>query len=112
MRPAPYSVRSEKVKGLSAPNKPLALIIDAMPLTGNKTMRGILRELQRKPAPPATAKISRRTAAPVSTGSAEMDSKQMRAADVHSGRQEVTIRLLRFEILINDLLQDIIGQGL
>lgn len=48
MRPAPYSVRSEKVKGLPAPNKPLALIIDAMLLAGNKTMRGILRELRRK----------------------------------------------------------------
>lgn len=48
MRPALYSPRSKKVKGLAAPGKPLAPIIDAMLLAGGKTMRGIVRELRRK----------------------------------------------------------------
>ena len=48
MRPALYSARSQKVKGLPAPNKPLAPIIDAMLLAGGHTMRGIVRELRRK----------------------------------------------------------------
>ncbi|MBI4377370.1 MAG: hypothetical protein HY549_13100 [Elusimicrobia bacterium] len=47
IRPAPYSSRS-KVKGLLAPNKALAPIIDAMLLKGGMTMRGIVRELRRK----------------------------------------------------------------
>jgi hypothetical protein len=48
MRPALYSARSKKAKGLTAPNKPLAPIIDAMLLKGGMTMRGILRQLRRK----------------------------------------------------------------
>lgn len=49
-RPNPYSPRSREaeVSKSIAQAKPLAPLIDAMLLTGGKTMRGILRELRRK----------------------------------------------------------------
>ena len=47
MRLSPYTARSKKVKGRAAQNKPLAPLIDAMLLAGGKTMRGMIRELNR-----------------------------------------------------------------
>lgn len=46
-RPSPYNPRARQTESV-APVKPIAPLIDAMLLAGNKTMRGILRELRRK----------------------------------------------------------------
>lgn len=39
---------SAEIRAMTFPPKPLALLVDAMLLPDNTTMRGILRELQRK----------------------------------------------------------------
>ena len=44
----PYQPRGPRSRKGPSPPKPLAPLIDAILLAGNKTMRGILRELRRK----------------------------------------------------------------
>lgn len=48
LKPDPYQPRGPRTRNEPSPPKPLAPLIDAMLLAGNKTMRGILRELRRK----------------------------------------------------------------